>query len=905
MARFSRSGIPARLIIAAVFAVIVVPGCIFAAVLLQRYAEIQRAQYRQEAIEAATTAAAMIDRHIRSWQITLQTLGTSRSLRDGDLEAFYRQALEVKAFVGADIGLRDLSGQQLVNTRQAWGKPLPFTPFPIDEEVIASGRPHVSNVFTGALAQRPLVAVIIPVLVDGAPRYLLHISAETALFADVIKPIVPPGWFVAVGDRDGTYVTRSEDHEKFTGQPGIPAFLNKAVGREGTFGGQSALGEEILVGYARSELSDWLIAANIRQVVIEQPLRNAVIALVSGGAATLLLTSIAALFLWRLIARPLRSLTLVSRRLGKFSGPIQVKTKLNEFIALRDAMSEASQQLNAHSAELESKVAERTAELVRATDLVRAEAAERQRVEAMLAQAQKMEAVGNLTGGVAHDFNNLLQVVGGNLELLRKEPGLSEKAQTRLTNALAGVSRGAQLAAQLLAFGRRQALEPKVINVGKLIRGMDDLLRRTLGEEIEIETIVAGGLWHTSVDPTNMENALLNLAINARDAMNGAGRLTIEAGNSYLDDAYVRWNPEATPGQYVVISVTDTGSGMAPDVLAKVFEPFFSTKPVGKGTGLGLSMVYGFVKQSQGHVKIYSEVGHGTTIKLYLPRSSKAEDVISDDAGQPLIGGTETVLVVEDDEAVRDTVVSMLEELGYQVLKAPDAQSALSVVESGSPINVLFTDVIMPGPLKSAELARKAKALIPGLAVLFTSGYTENSIVHGGRLDDGVHLLSKPYTREALARKLRFVLSSELGIRGSENLSPPASPRRLSVLLVEDDALIRMDTAEMIESLGHTVLEAGSGAEAIALASSNIVDRLVTDVGLPDMTGLELASRLRQSDTQLIVIFATGRNQLDGFQGDEKTLLVTKPYGARDLAAALSVESPPLGRKGRLKTPDS
>eukprot|EP01035_Chromulina_nebulosa_P069573 gene69573-biopygen41890 len=238
-----------------------------------------------------------------------------------------------------------------------------------------------------------------------------------------------------------------------------------------------------------------------------------------------------------------------------------------------------------------------------------------------------MEAVGQLTGGVAHDFNNLLQVISGNMELLSRDVAGNPSAERRVGNAKLAVSRGAKLASQLLAFGRRQALEPKVINIGRLVSGMDEMLRRSLGEAIEIETVISGGLWNTLVDPTQIENALLNLAINARDAMNGDGKLTIEVGNAFLDDAYARRHAEVAPGQYVLLAVTDTGSGMAPDVLARVFEPFFSTKPEGRGTGLGLSMVYGFVKQSNGHIKIYSEIGQGTTIKLYLPRVEQSEDV--------------------------------------------------------------------------------------------------------------------------------------------------------------------------------------------------------------------------------------------------------------------------------------
>ena len=375
-----------------------------------------------------------------------------------------------------------------------------------------------------------------------------------------------------------------------------------------------------------------------------------------------------------------------------------------------------------------------------------------------LRQAQKMEAIGQLTGGIAHDFNNLLQVVSGNLQLLQRDVGGNDRAERRLSNAQAAVTRGSKLTSQLLSFGRRQALEPKVLNIGRLIAGMDELLRRSLGEAIEIETISTGGLWNTLIDPGNLENAILNLAINARDAMHGSGKLTIEAGNAVLDESYVQSHPEVESGQYVVLSVTDTGAGMSPDVVAKAFDPFFSTKAEGQGTGLGLSMVYGFAKQSRGHVKIYSEIGHGTTVKLYLPRAHQNEDVLVSINHAPIIGGAETILIVEDDEAVRTTGIDMLGDLGYRVLSASDAAAALNIIESGLSIDLLFTDVVMPGKLKSPELARKAKERQPHMGVLFTSGYTENAIVHGGRLDENVDLLPKPYTRDALARKIRQVL---------------------------------------------------------------------------------------------------------------------------------------------------
>lgn len=533
----------------------------------------------------------------------------------------------------------------------------------------------------------------------------------------------------------------------------------------------------------------------------------------------------------------------------------------------------------------------------RLEDRVADELEKRSVAEQALRQAQKMEAIGQLTGGVAHDFNNLLQVVAGNLQLLSKDIAGNESATRRVTNALAGVERGAKLASQLLAFGRKQPLEPKVVNIGRFVADIEDMLRRTLGEGVEVETIRGGGLWNASVDPVQVENAILNLAINARDAMDGHGKLTIEVGNTFLDDDYARQHGEVTAGQYVMLAVTDTGSGMAPEVLEQVFEPFFSTKPVGKGTGLGLSMVYGFVKQSGGHIKIYSEVGHGTTIKLYFPRVRQDEDVFAATDVGPISGGSETILVAEDDEGVRNTVVEILSDLGYAVLKAKDATAAMTIVESGIHIDLLFTDVVMPGPLKSADMARQAKIRQPHMAVLFTSGYTENSIVHGGKLDAGVDLLSKPYTREALARKLRHVLNNQKQRNASAlptttAMSQPTQPSRSSakILLVEDDALIRMATCDMLIELGHTVIEAGTGEEALELLKREPADILITDLGLPGMSGEELAREVRRDYPQMFVIFATGQNEMPLLDGERKALL-PKPYSPDEIAAVLNIAS--------------
>ncbi|UPG89839.1 response regulator [Luteibacter aegosomaticola] len=511
-----------------------------------------------------------------------------------------------------------------------------------------------------------------------------------------------------------------------------------------------------------------------------------------------------------------------------------------------------------------------------------------------LRQAQKMDAIGKLTGGVAHDFNNLLQVISGNLQLLVADVAGNPRAERRVANAMAGVTRGSRLAAQLLAFGRRQPLAPKVVNIGRFVRDMDDLLRRALGEAVDVETVIAGGLWNTLVDVGNVENALLNLAINARDAMAGQGKLTIEAGNALLDEAYAKSHGDLKAGQYVMLAVTDTGSGITPEVLAQVFEPFFTTKPEGQGTGLGLSMVYGFVKQSGGHVKIYSEPGHGTTVKIYLPRSTQSEDRLVALEEGAMRGGDETVLVAEDDDEVRETVVTMLADLGYRVLKARDAESALSIIDSGIAIDLLFTDVVMPGPLRSTDLARKATERQPGMAVLFTSGYTENAIVHGGRLDEGVELLSKPYTREALARRVRHVLAQRAPVAPripanspAPSVPAPQPPQSLRVLVVEDDALIRMSIAEMLESRGHTVFEAGDGNEAIRVHTSETIDVLLADVGLPGMSGVEVAERMREGRPELPVLFATGDQTANGVVRDARTAVIVKPYGVADLTEAI------------------
>ncbi len=385
---------------------------------------------------------------------------------------------------------------------------------------------------------------------------------------------------------------------------------------------------------------------------------------------------------------------------------------------------------------------------------------ERLSAEEKLAQASKMEAVGQLTGGIAHDFNNLLTVIAGNMELAMSGEEIGPEVEQRLTAALDGVSRGATLTQRLLAFSRKQALRPEVTDLRELIKGMSDLLHRTLREDIEIEIIGGGRLWLCEVDQAQLENVLLNLAINARDAMPNGGKLTIETTNAWLDEEFSSQHFEVEPGQYVLLAVSDTGVGMTPSIKAQVFDPFFTTKEEGKGSGLGLSMVYGFVKQSGGNIDIYSEVGEGTTVKIYLPRTHNElparSDSLPSDADYG--GRKQSILVVEDNLALGKVVTEMLVSLNYTTRYSPDAQGAIRLMEEDSNVDLLLTDVILPGPANGRDLVEIVQQRWPDTAVLYMSGYTENAIIHDGRLDPDVDLLSKPFTKQQLARKVSDVL---------------------------------------------------------------------------------------------------------------------------------------------------
>jgi PAS domain S-box-containing protein len=477
-----------------------------------------------------------------------------------------------------------------------------------------------------------------------------------------------------------------------------------------------------------------------------------------------------------------------------------------------------------------------------------------------LFQSQKMEALGKLTGGVAHDFNNVLQVLRGNLELLGARHD-DVWSRSRIGRAIEAVERGSKLASQLLAFGRRQALLPVAIHLGEVLHGMEDLLRRALGERVrvKIDQSEAGGeLWNVLVDPHQLENVVLNLAINSRDGMPSGGVLTLGLSNAVFG-AQTALAMQIQPGEYVKMTVTDTGAGMSAEVAERAFDPFFTTKPEGQGMGLGLSMAYGFVLQSGGHIELASTPGVGTTVTVYLPRTTGprvARPAAHDEPRlQEALRGTETVLVVEDDPRVQLTVVDMLSQLGYSVLKASDATEALTVLRSGVQVDLLFSDVVMPGPLLSHEMARQALLMRPSLKVLFTSGHTRDTMGLNEQIRRGADLLQKPYSSMQLARKIREVLD---GMSRMPRAAERAAPRSLKILVVEDESDAREALCELLGMLGHVYEAAGSAEEALPRLQGQPYDVLLTDLTLPGMSGLDLARAAVHMRAAQRVVFSSG-----------------------------------------------
>ena len=743
---------------------ILLPVLVFSAILYFRYYNAEHARIEADLENDARQLSLTVDRDIAGLQYTVQTLATSDRISEGDLVGFYQQAQRVRAIAGVNILLRTPDGQQVVNTRVEQGTPLPLEPLPGDKQVLETRMPVVSGVMFGAVAKQPVFTITAPVIVGDRVAYFLNLSLPLDRLVALLKENLVPGRRAGIVDRDGLIMARTESSVSLIGKPAANDFVEKTRGENGIWVGTNVSGEAVHTAYARGNPTGWTVYVSTPESTVQDALRESFWAISALGVVLTIVALLIAYVVGGRLAGSMHMLAAEAAQLGRGEHVVAGRLPVAEANQVGEAIAAASVELTERERErdkaidelrrlsgsLEKMVAERTHELVE-------EMGKREQAEDTLRQVQKMEAIGQLTGGIAHDFNNMLAVVLGNLDLAKRRlsKGVTNIEQY-LTGAQEGGRRAAALTQRLLAFARQQPLTPEPLDPNKLVSGMSELLHRTLGETFKIETVLAGGLWRIHADPNQLENAILNLAVNARDAMPEGGKLTIETANTVLDDQYAAGHSGVPAGQYVMLAVSDTGTGMSREVAAKAFDPFFTTKKNGGGTGLGLSQVYGFVKQSGGHVKIYSEAGEGTTIKIYLPRYFGAAEVAqpsSDRVALPTNDGSVSVLVVEDEEGVRRYSTDALRDLGYRVLEADNGKAALRILDADPEISILFTDVVMP-EMNGRRLAEAALERRPALKVLFTTGYTRNAIVHNGMLDADVNLLSKPFSLDDLARKV-------------------------------------------------------------------------------------------------------------------------------------------------------
>ena len=716
----------------------------------------------------ATNLASLVDNEIDTHAAIASTLAQSAYLQNGDLEKFWQEAQSALLFVpGSWLGLSTPDGQLVVNTLVPYGTALPRHAAPdVIARGFATGRPQVADLLVGPVAKRQIAFVEMPAFKDGKPLYSLSVAMAPKRFLSLLNRQFTHGEVVGILDGQKRFVARIPDHDARVGtlaSEGWRAAIDAAP--NGLIRNLSLEKDWVVTGYARTQ-SGWTVGIGQLESVIIAPQRAVLVSTLT-IAGILMAVSLAFAFA---IATPMSrgalALKKTAQKLSDGQAVAPIRTPFAEAGAIAATLVEVAAELQRRGdliaqdhAALEARVAERTRDLEN-------EIARRSETEVQLRQAQKMEAVGQLTGGIAHDFNNMLAIVLGNLEMVQRRMGRGDNDVLRyVDNAIDGAQRGASLTHRLLAFSRQQPLSAVVTDPNALIAGMAELIRRTIGEHIKLETVQSGGLWRTLIDGGQLEQAIVNLAVNSRDAMDSGGRLTIETFNASLDDAYTQQHPDVPSGQYVVIAVSDNGTGMSREIVSKAFDPFFTTKDVGKGTGLGLSQVFGFIRQSGGHVKIYSEPGHGTSVKLYLPRHIGDEPPV---AATPLAKALESptarpselIVVVEDEDKVRRMVVDALRDLGYVVAHADRGAQGLEVLDKVGGVSLLITDIVMPdmNGRELAEIVRKAK---PDFKVLYMTGYTKNAVIHDGKLDADVNFLAKPFTIAQLATKVRAVIDGK------------------------------------------------------------------------------------------------------------------------------------------------
>lgn len=732
----------------------------------------ERYNIRQGLQLNARTLAALVDSEIDTHTAIATTLAHSPMLANDDLQAFWRESKEALAVVpGSWITISAPNGDILLNTLEPYGKIYPSAAAPQDIVVaFDDGAPKIGDLLIGPISKRLRALVNVPVYRDKTLRYVVSISLVPERFLQLIKGKYPPDVVVGVIDRNLKFVARVPDHEGRVGTLASEGWrAGIAAHPEGIIENRTLEGDWSLTAYVPAN-HGWTVGVAQLESSIQSPLRVILWTSLAMSAALAGLSMLFATYVTRNVNRGMQELARAAQVLGKghrlsaFSAPFsEADTVVKTLVQASDELDRRGKALELANTQLEAKVEERTTELQQ-------ELHRREQAEAILRQAQKIETIGQLTGGIAHDFNNMLTVIIGNLDTVQRRSRKLDGASVLdrpVDAALQGARNAAKLTRRLLAFARQQPLEPEALSLNGLISGMADMMVRTVGENIRMETVLGAGLWPVYVDANQVENALANLIVNARDAMPDGGKLTVETANAYLDETYASRFGDVLPGQYVQISVTDAGTGIEKEKLERIFEPFFTTKAAGKGTGLGLAMVHGFVKQSGGHVSVYSEVGHGTTVTIYLPRYSGEEQSRLARGGtavpvpdSPRARENETILLVEDDHDVGEYAIAALEDLGYRVISATDGQGALTAFAAGQGFDLLFTDVVLTGDMNGRQLADRIRATNPNLPVLFTTGYSRNAIFHHGRLDSDVNLLNKPYARADLARKVRLAIDS-------------------------------------------------------------------------------------------------------------------------------------------------
>jgi len=727
----------------------------------------QRTQMQRDVIERVDGLLADVDRQISAIQGELQVLAVSPSLQTGDMHAFYHQMRAALSVQGTSMVLHDTTGQQLVSTNKPFGEPLPHaTNTEMHDRVVATGKPQISDLIMGAVLRRPIIVVGVPVFRGGQVVYVLAMGLGPELLSGLLKDQnVSPDWTAAIFDRKGIIVARNRELDRFLGKPAAPIIREKMEGDIASwFPNVTSEGIPVYSTFRRSSLTGWTVAIGLPREFVDAPLRHARWVAFGGGALVLGVSLLLAWWVGRGIRRPVDALTRAASALGSGMPPGRLVGGVRELDQVADALHTAAAALARGREQLESTVEERTRELGAANERLRAEIGAREQAQAALLQAQKMEAMGQLTGGVAHDFNNLLTAVSGSLELL--EPRISDEGSLRLLRtAQRGALRGAKLTESLLAFARKQRLDPIPADLNSIIIDMSEMLGRSIGPSVEIRHLLASGLWPVLIDVSQIETALLNVALNARDAMPEGGILLIETANRAADSDLPA---EIAGTDCVLLTLRDTGTGMSSEVIDRAFEPFFTTKEVGKGTGLGLSMVFGVVRQSGGAVRIRSRLREGTTVEIYLPRTIGREAPGSHSAIRPHASEMAHILVVDDDPDVRWITAEDLREAGYVVTEADSGRAALAMLERGDRCDLIVVDLVMTG-LTGADTVRLARHTRPDLKVLYCSGYAEMSRFEA---DIGNEVLvKKPFSRHSLAEAARAALRP-VDARTTDNVVP-------------------------------------------------------------------------------------------------------------------------------------